>query len=109
MAILKFMDVSSAHLRDSDVALLDSGNLPVDSMSYEYGYIVSTAPLIGVDGDDATIQDLREHGLSESFIDAARKAAANDCWLLRFTLDADIDDDLQVGRFIDHPEEDYRD
>ena len=108
MTILNFMDISSAHLRDADVPLLDAGGLPISSMSYEFGYIVSTAPLIEASTREDQVMKLREHGLSEQFIGAARKAAENGCWLLRFEMDADIDDHLQVGRFVDNPEEDDR-
>jgi hypothetical protein len=108
MTILKFLDISSAHLSDSDIPLLDDADLPFDSMSYAYGYIVSTASLIETSTRDEKVRELRKYGLSDSFIAAALKAADNACWLLRFTEEADIDDDLEVGRFIDHPDEDDR-
>ncbi|WP_188848940.1 hypothetical protein [Aureimonas glaciei] len=71
------MDISSAHLRDSDVPLLEDGDLPFDSMSYDFGYIVSTASLIEESTREEEVKGLREHRLSESFIGAARKAAEN--------------------------------
>ena len=106
--ILSFMEIASAHLRDSDVVQLDEGDLPIDSMIYKYGYVVSTARLIDVEERQGVVQELRDHGMSEEFIAAARKAGEAGCWLLRFEMDADIDDDLAIGRFVDHPDEDDR-
>ncbi|KQQ79645.1 hypothetical protein [Aureimonas sp. Leaf324] len=46
MAIYAFMDVSTVHLTAKDVALLNGADLPFDVMTYEYGWVVSTAKLM---------------------------------------------------------------
>lgn len=75
MAVLNFLDIAAAHLTDLDVELLDAGDLPTDSMKYETGWIVSTAPLMDVSVREGYVERFREHGMSEAFVGAARKAA----------------------------------
>lgn len=70
-------------------------------MKYATGWIVSTAPLIRLAAREDYVSQFRGHGMSEAFIGSARKAAENDCWLLRFEVDADIDADLEMGGCVD--------
>ncbi|MCQ8782911.1 DUF5983 family protein [Mangrovibrevibacter kandeliae] len=98
MNILPFLDIAAAHLTDGDVELLDSGkDLPIDTMAYEYGWIVSTARLMDEETRDEVVTELRTAGFSEAFIAAAIAAGSNACWLLRFDVDADIEESLPVG------------
>lgn len=99
MTILKFKDLSTSHLTDGDVDLLDNTDLPVTVMKYEYGWVVSTASLVSEEFREEYIERFLDHGMSEEFIAAAVEAARNDCWLLRFDADADPDDNLPQGGY----------
>lgn len=99
------MDIATAHLRDGDVALLANGRSPIGCSRTEFSYVVSTAPYLETDGRAARLDLLRSHGMSECFVGAVRKAAENGCWLLRFDQDADVDEELELGWGLDHPED----
>lgn len=99
MAIYEFMDVSTGHLTMEDVPLLNGADLPFDVMTYEYGWVVSTAKLMPGPYRDSSIEDLRRSGLSSEFMAAAELAGQRNCWLLRFDADADFDSDLPVGGY----------
>ncbi|MEX6509193.1 hypothetical protein [Jiella sp. M17.18] len=100
MNILRFLDISTAHLTNGDVELLDSGDdLPIDNMAYEHGWIVSTATLMDEETRDEVATELRTAGFSEAFIAAAIAAGRNECWLLRFEADADVEESLPVGGY----------
>ncbi|WP_182084304.1 hypothetical protein [Aureimonas sp. ME7] len=105
MAIYEFMDISTGHLTTDDVALLDEGELPFDVMSYDYGWVVSTAKLIAGPLREDSARDLSRSGLSPEFIAAAKVAGERNCWLLRFDMDADLDPDLPVGGYGMDPDE----
>ncbi|WP_156385361.1 hypothetical protein, partial [Aureimonas sp. Leaf460] len=77
MAIYNFMDISTGHLTDGDVELLNQEELPFNVMTYEYGWIVSTTSLMSVESADESIKEMSAAGLSKEFIEAAR--TAGDC------------------------------
>ncbi len=99
MAVLNFMDVSTGHLTQDDVDLLEAGALPVEVMAYEYGWIISTAGFMGTDSVEENAAKLGACGLSDTFVEVARAAGARDCWILRFDADADLDPDLPIGGY----------
>ncbi|WP_156386844.1 hypothetical protein [Aureimonas sp. Leaf454] len=99
------MDIATAHLRDRDVTLLANGRSPIECSRTKFSYIVSTAPYIEADGRAGRLDLLRSNGMSECFVAAVRKAAENGCWLLRFEQEADVDEELELGWDLDHPEE----
>ncbi|WP_219207173.1 hypothetical protein, partial [Streptomyces griseus] len=68
-------------------------------MTYEYGWIVSTAPLIDEEEREEKVTDLREAGFSETFITLAVYAGKMGAWLLRFDCDEGIDPMLPVGGY----------
>jgi hypothetical protein len=105
MAIYNFMDISTGHLTDDDVALLNEEDLPFTVMAYEYGWIVSTADLMSADLVDDAIEKLSAAGLSPEFIEIARISGQRGCWLLRFDADADLEDDLPIGGYGFDPDE----
>ncbi|WAJ28851.1 hypothetical protein [Antarcticirhabdus aurantiaca] len=99
MTVRKFMDVSTGHLTRDDVELLQAGALPIEVLAYEYGWIISTAGLMGIDGVEENAAKLSASGLSGTFIEVARAAGARDCWILRFDADADLDLELPIGGY----------
>jgi hypothetical protein len=105
MAILNFMDISTGHLTDGDVALLNEEELPFDVMAYEYGWIVSTTRLMSPELVEEAIEEMSAAGLSRAFITAARTAGERGCWLLRFEAEADLEEDLPIGGYGLDPDE----
>lgn len=99
MAIYNFMDISTGHLTDDDVALLNVEGLPFTVMAFEHGWVVSTASLMSDDLVDDAVERLSAAGLSPEFIEIARTSGQRGCWLLRFDADADLDPDLPVGGY----------
>jgi hypothetical protein len=105
VAIYNFMDISTGHLTDGDVALLNEEDLPFTVMTYEYGWIVSTSLLMSADLVEEAVKELSAAGLSPEFIAAARTAGERGCWLLRFDADADLEGDLPIGGYGLDPDE----
>jgi hypothetical protein len=105
MAIYNFMDISTGHLTDGDVELLNQEDLPFNVMTYEYGWIVSTTSLMSVESADESIKEMSAAGLSKEFIEAARTAGQRGCWLLRFDADADLEEGLPIGGYGLDPDE----
>ena len=99
MSLPTFLDLSTAHLTHGDVELIEAEAMPMTCMTYEYGWVVSTAPLIDEEEREEKVADLREVGFSEAFISLAVHAGKMGAWLLRFDCDEDIDPMLPVGGY----------
>jgi hypothetical protein len=99
MSVRTFLDLSTAHLTNGDVELIEAEAMPMTCMTYEYGWIVSTASLIDAEDREEYVADLREAGFSETFITLAVHAGKMGAWLLRFDCDEDIDPLLPVGGY----------
>jgi hypothetical protein len=99
MSLRTFLDLSTAHLTYEDVELIEAEAVPMTCMTYEYGWIVSTAPLIDEEEREQKVADLREVGFSETFITLAVHAGKMGAWLLRFDCDEHIDPMLPVGGY----------
>ena len=99
MSLRTFLDLSTAHLTYEDVELIEAEAMPMTCMTYEHGWIVSTAPLIDEEEREDKVADLREVGFSETFITLAIHAGKMGAWLLRFDCDESIDPMLPVGGY----------
>jgi hypothetical protein len=99
MSLRTFLDLSTAHLTYEDVELIEAGAMPMTCMTYEFGWVVSTAPLIDEEEREDKVADLHEAGFSETFITLAVHAGKMGTWLLRFDCDEAIDPMLPVGGY----------
>jgi hypothetical protein len=99
MSLRTFLDLSTAHLTHEDVELIQAEAVPMTCMTYEYGWIISTAPLIDEEEREQKVADLHEAGFSEEFITLAVHAGKMGAWLMRFDCDEEIDPMLPVGGY----------
>lgn len=99
MSLRTFLDLSAAHLKYEDVELIEAGAMPMTCMTYEFGWVVSTASLIDEEEREDRVADLHEAGFSETFITLAVHAGKMGTWLLRFDCDEAIDPMLPVGGY----------
>ena len=99
MSLRTFLDLSTAHLTYVDVELIEAEAVPMTCMTYDYGWIISTASLIDAVEREQRVAQLREIGFSEEFIALAVHAGKMGSWLLRFDSSEEINPMLPVGGY----------
>lgn len=97
------LDVSTAHLRPSDMEALDAiaaieGDQPRPLRVYgdEYGWYVSVGALRGGDDGEAAVQRSRAAGLSTTFLNLMFHARSLGVEVVRFDAEADLEPGFPV-------------
>ncbi len=87
MAIQKYLDVSTEHLTDRDVILLncDHYKFPARVIPHEYGWWISVPDKEII--HNRTRQMIKD-GCSESFVELFIMASNSDCWWINLDMDA---------------------
>lgn len=83
MSIEKYLDVSTCHITQKDSELLPNDiGLPIRVVLDEYGFFVSVLK----DG----IDELKDHGFSDDFINVQKHALLNKCTYINLDRDGYI-------------------
>lgn len=103
MPILKFLDLSTAHITSKDAKLLKKytaaeGHPPGSALiayPYEYGWTVSTSGMLNDKADrEECLAGMREEGFSEHFVNMMVYAADNETQMVRLDRDGDCEPGL---------------
>lgn len=90
--VSSFLDISTGHIQEKDLTLLEAGEYPTHTASYDYGVYVSvpSEPL-----NDAWIaKELQSRGYSAALGDVLTLAQELNCTLIRIDRDGLFTDQL---------------
>lgn len=94
MAVHRYVDMSTAHVTQKDMELLESqGDLGVVAYDYNEGVFVYVPPEEDL---PTTLGAAQERGLSDSFCKALTYASQQGAYLLRLDADGDMIEDPQL-------------
>lgn len=93
MAIFQYLDISTAHVTEEDMAKLDAGagtsGFPVTVYPYTHGAFIPTPP-----NEKDLMPNLRKAGMSDSFCKIVQHVISNKIHMIRLDCDADTMDDF---------------
>lgn len=98
MTICKHLDISTVHLTEEDNDILSNFCTDISYGEHDYGFYVSVPDVDYESPDDGTlhakINQALEDGLSESFVNILKYAHKNDCSIVVFDRDGEVDENL---------------